>query len=214
MVEVNDTIAAKPRQAGNKGDARKLRASGWVPAVAYGSGSAPQHLAVEPKMFVMQRFAYGRSHIYSVAVEGKLAFKAFIKDIQQEPVTRELLHVDLYQVDMTKPIRVEVPIELTGKPAGIIEGGMLSQLLRKVAVQCLPDQVPAKIVADVAPLGVGDTLHLEQLVLPKGVKLMAHGEDAVAAVIAPEATAAAADTTTPTAPAATVAAAAKAPDKK
>ena len=213
MVEINDTIAAKPRIAGKKGDARKLRAAGLVPAVAYGSGSAPQHLALEPKQFVAQRFAFGRSHIYDVAVDGGKGFKAFIKDIQQEPVTRQLLHVDLYQVDLTKPIRVEVPIEVVGKAAGIIEGGMLTQLLRKVAVQCLPGQIPAKLVADVTPLGLGETLHLRQLPLPEGVKLMAHGEDAVAAVVAPEAVVAA----VPAPEAAAVpaaAAASKAPDKK
>jgi large subunit ribosomal protein L25 len=187
MVEVNNTISAKPRQAGNKGHARKLRAAGQVPAIAYGPSSEPRHLALDPKTFVMQRQRFGLSHIYDVAVEGGEGFKVLIKQIQVDPVTRQLLHVDLYTVDMSKPIRVEVPVELTGKPKGLIDGGLLSQILRNVEVQCLPNLIPAKIVADVTDLGVGDSMHLSDLKLPEGVKLTAHGDEAVALVAEPDA---------------------------
>jgi large subunit ribosomal protein L25 len=220
---VSNTISAKSRDAGNKGQARKLRAEGFVPAVAYGPASKPQFLAVQPKEFTLQRFTYGLSHLYEVDVEGKSKFKALLKEIQVDPVTRQLLHVDLYAVDMKRPLRVEVPIELTGKPAGIIDGGLLSQVLRVVEVQCLPDQIPAKLVADVSPLKVGDSLHLSDLALPEGVKLTAHGDEAVALVIEPDEApvaatpaeaAAAAGAAAPAAGAAAPAAAAKTPAKK
>lgn len=212
MVQVTDTIVAKTREAGAKGAARKLRAANMVPAVAYGPGSKPRHLALDPKEFVLQRQKYGLSHIYTVEVDGG-SFKALIKDVQQNPLSRAAEHVDLYEVDMTKPIRVIVPIELTGKPAGFIDGGMLSQVLRTVELQCLPALVPAKVVGDVSPLKVGDSLHLSNLPLPEGVKLTARNDEAVALLVEPDAapeptTAAAA------APAAGAAAPAAAPAKK
>jgi large subunit ribosomal protein L25 len=209
--QVNDTIAAKTRLAGNKGVARKLRRAGSVPAVAYGPSDAPRFLALDPKSFIMQRRHFGLSHIYSVDVEGEQSFKALIKEIQQDAVTRALLHVDLRIIDMSKPIKVVVPIELTGKPAGLIEGGLLSQVLRSTEVQCLPNDVPGKILADVAPLKVGDSLHLSDLKLPEGVKLTSTGDEAVALVVEPDAAPA---PTAAEAAAAPVAAAAKPADKK
>lgn len=187
MGNVSNTISAKKREAGSKGHARQLRAAGLVPAVAYGPVSEAQYLALTPKEFILQRKTYGLSHLYDVQVEGGSTFKALLKEIQVDPVTRQLLHVDLYAVDMKRPLRVEVPIELSGKPAGLIDGGLLSQVLRHVEVQCLPDHIPAKIVADVSPLKVGDSLHLSDLKLPEGVKLTAHGDEAVAQVVEPEA---------------------------
>lgn len=193
MADVSNTISAKKREAGSKGQARQLRAAGLVPAVAYGPVSEAQYLALTPKDFILQRKTFGLSHLYDVEVEGGSKFKALLKEIQVDPVTRQLLHVDLYAVDMKRPLRVEVPIELTGKPAGLIDGGLLSQVLRRVEVQCLPDHIPGKIVADVSPLKVGDSLHLSDLKLPEGVKLTAHGDEAVAQVVEPEAAPAAAE---------------------
>ena len=209
MDQVKDTMSAKTREAGNKGAARKLRASGFVPAIAYGPTGTPRYLALDPKMFVMQHKLFGRSHIYNVNVEGGAPFKALIKEVQRDAVTRELLHIDLYAIDETRPIRVQVPIELTGKAAGIIDGGLVSQILRSVEVLCLPSQIPPKLIADVTPLKVGESFHLSDLVLPEGVKITAHGDEAVAIVAEPDAApvATAADAATPAAGAASPAAA-------
>ena len=219
MRDINDTISATRRSAGNKGLARKLRQAGHLPAVAYGPNAAPAFLALDPKALVMQRQAFSLSHIYNVAVADEKPFKAIIKEIQRNAVTRQLLHVDLYRVDAKRPIRVEVPIELAGKPAGLIDGGLLSQVLRSVEVLCLPDAIPAKIVADVSPLKVGDSLHLSDLALPEGVKLTAHGDEAIALVaepdVAPEPAPGSAAAAAPAAgAAATPASAAKPGDKK
>lgn len=186
MLEVTDTITAQRRTVGSKGHARKLRKQGHVPATAYGPGSEPRYLALDPKIFVMQRQRFGSSHIYGVEVADGDNFKCLIKEIQTDPVSRKVLHVDLYAVDMTRAMRVEVPIELTGKPAGLIDGGMLSQILHTVEVSCLPDAVPAKLQADVSPLKVGESLHLKDLKLPKGVKLTSLHDEAIALVAEPE----------------------------
>lgn len=220
MLEIDSTILAKGRTGHGKGVARKLRASGRTPAIAYGPHQAPRYLTLDPKMFVLQRKRFGRGHVYDVQADDGLkpaSFKCLIKEIQVNPVTREVQHVDLYAVDMKRPLRVQVPIELTGKAAGIIEGGLLSQILRTVEVQCLPDQIPAKLTADVTKLGLGDSLHLSDVVLPKGVKFTAHGDEAVATLAEPDsapAPAADAAAATPGAGAPAAAAAAKPGDKK
>jgi len=220
MLEINSTILAQGRTAGGKkGAARKLRAMGRVPAIAYGPKQTPRHLSLDPKLFPLQRMRFGLGHLYDVQVSeaqdgGPESFKCLIRDIQSDPVTRKLLHVDLYAVDMASELSVDVEIELVGKAAGIIEGGLLSQILRSVEVVCLPDRIPAKLVADVTPLNVGDSLHLSDIKLPEGVRFTAHHDEAVALVVEPDAA-----PTTPAEDAAAAApaagaAAAKAPDKK
>jgi large subunit ribosomal protein L25 len=186
MVEITSTIRCQKRTAAGKGMAHKLRATGMAPAIAYGPSSEPRLLALDPKQFNMQRRAFGSSYIYDVDVDGATGFKALIKDVQIDPLTRHILHVDLYEVDMTKDIYVEVPIEVEGKPAGVIEGGLLSQVLRSVEVKCLPGVVPSKLVVDVSHLNVGDVLHTDAIELPEGVSLTLKRPEAVAAVTEPE----------------------------
>lgn len=185
-MKVEDTIRATTRLAGNKGVARKLRAAGKVPAVMYGPGSDSQFLALDPKEFSMQRQQFAASHLFNVAVEGGKNYKVLIKSVDRDPVNSAYVHVDLYAVDMKKPIRVEVTLELTGKPKGIIDGGLLSQLLRTVQVQCLPNAIPEKLVLDVSDLGVGDIKHLSDIAMPEGVKATSHHDEAVAALFAPD----------------------------
>ncbi|MEK7705068.1 MAG: 50S ribosomal protein L25 [Myxococcota bacterium] len=186
MVQVSDTIECVSRTSGGKGEAHKLRKAGKVPGVVYGPGSPVRNVAVDPRTFRLQREQYGLSHIYDVVVDGKERFKALIKALQRDVVNRTVDHVDLYAVDMNKPIRVSVRIELVGKPAGAIEGGVLSQLLRRVEVQCLPGDVPAAITLDISPMALGDILHLSDLPLPPAVKLTSHQNEAVARVAAPQ----------------------------
>lgn len=186
-MKVSDTIKASNRQAGNKSVARRLRMQGQVPAVMYGPGSKDsQFLALDPKEFNYQRQQYGSSHLFDVAVEGGKAFKALIKSVDRDPVTSQYLHVDLYAVDMNKPIRVPVVIELVGKPKGLVDGGLLSQLLRTTTVQCLPSAIPSKLTVDVSDLGIGDSKHLSDIPMPEGVKVTAHHDEAIAALFAPE----------------------------
>ncbi len=183
MPQMTDTINAKPREGQGKGTAHKLRAAGHAPAIAYGPGTAPRHLAIEPKAFLLQRTQFGSSHIFDVAVEGGKPFKALIREVQQNPLTDELLHVDFYALDMSKPIRVDVPLELEGKPVGIIEGGILQQIARRVTIECLPVAIPKKLTADVSSLNIGQSAHMSNIALPEGVKFIAKGDEAIAVVV-------------------------------
>lgn len=185
-MKVDDTIRASKRDTGNKGVARRLRAAGKIPAVMYGPGSDSQFLALDPKEFGMQRQQFASSHLFQVQVEGGKSFKALIKAVDRDTVTSQYLHVDLYAVDMKKPIRVDIAIELVGKPKGLIDGGLLSQIMRTIQVQCLPDAIPEKLSVDVSDMGIGDIKHTSDITFPQGVKAISSHDEAVAAVVAPE----------------------------
>lgn len=187
MVEVSATIEAKKRTAFGKGTAHKLRAAGLVPAVAYGPGRKPVSIAIDPHVFDLQRRQYARSQIFDVVVDGGDTFKALIKDIQVEPIRHGILHVDFYAVDMNRPIRVEVAIELVGKPAGAIEGGLLSQIMRYVEVQCLPADVPGAIKVDVSHLQIGQNVSTDSIELPEGVEITLRRAEPIATMVAPDA---------------------------
>ena len=220
MLDIDTNIVAKARHAGKKGHARKLRQAGGLPAVVYGPKQSVAYLALDPKSFVMQRRRFGQNALYGLSAEGVASIqgdvKCLIKEIQVHPVSRAPLHVDLYAVDMESPLQVEVPVELTGKAAGIIDGGVLNQILRSVEVECLPRAIPAKLEADVTKLGIGDSLHLSDIRLPAGVKLTNQNDDAVATMSEPEAavTTVAADAAAAPAAGAAPAAAPAKPDAK
>lgn len=181
-MQFSDTIVAKKRDAGSKGVARKLRAAGMIPAVLYGPSSEASYLALEPKDFVGQRLQYGRAHMYNLQGEGTEPCKVFIKEIQRDPIAGTVLHVDLYKVDANRPIRMSVRIELTGKPVGVVAGGLLSQSLHRIEVRGLPHLIPESVTVDVSALEIGDSLHVDAITLPEGVKLTGHGDESVASV--------------------------------
>ena len=191
MTEDSDIISAKVRSPGKKRGARRLRRDGLVPAIAYGPSSQPRFLALDPKTFVQQRQRYGRSHLYTVHVTGSddnenPRFKAIIQAIDRDPLTRQLRHVDLYAVDMMKPLHISVRLDLVGKPKGVVEGGLLTQVMRRVDLVGLPDRIPDFISFDVSGLGLGASAHLSDLQLPEGVKVTASRDEAIATVLEPK----------------------------
>ncbi len=186
MPQMTDTIQAKPRVGHGKGAAHKLRKAGEVPAIVYGPGAEPRFLALNPKTFALQKQQFGTSHIFDLAVDGQKPFKALIREVQINPVTQQLLHVDFYALDMSKSLKIEVPIELEGKPAGLLDGGILSQVLRKLLVECLPSAIPAKLTIDVSALTIGSSAKASEIKLPAGVKIVGRPDQAVAIVVAPQ----------------------------
>ncbi len=184
MPQMTDTIEAKLRDGRGKGAAHKLRKSGQVPAIVYGPGAEPRFLSVDPKTFALQKAQFGISHIFDVTVDGT-KFKALIREVQVNPVTQEMLHVDLYALDMTKPLKIEVPLELEGKPAGLLDGGILSQIVRRILVECLPNAIPEKVTVDVSALTIGQSVKASDVKVPSGAKIVGRLDQAVATVVAP-----------------------------
>ncbi len=224
------TLEAKAREGAGKGAARRLRSAGLVPAVGYGKHlQAPLHIAVDPKSV---RQAINTPHKFNTVITLKAQGgdkQVLLKEYQQDPVTREILHVDFIDVRENEQVKVKVPLVLTGKAVGTTDGGLLTQVRREIEVYALPGSIPEKIEADVTHLKIATALHINEVTLPAGVAVKTNVNYTVAVVSAPEreeagpaAAAAAAATAAPAAAAgakpaagaAAPAAAAKTPAKK
>jgi len=108
-----------------------------------------------------------------------------IKELQRDPVQRNLLHADFYAVDLTKEIEVKVPLHLTGSAAGLMNGGIVDHQLREIEISCLPTAIPESFTLDVSALDVGDSLHVRDIVLPEGVTLVSDPDLGVVSVVIP-----------------------------
>jgi large subunit ribosomal protein L25 len=181
-------LSSARRTGTGKGDARKLRASGGVPAVFYGRGEAAIPLAVDMKALQgALEGATGGNVIIDLKVEGEAAAdrKAIIREIQRHPVAGSILHVDLQHISLTERITVEVPVVLVGVPTGVKDGGgILETLLREVEVECLPTDIPAHIDVDVSALGIGDSIHVSDLKAGR-VTIKTEADRTVATVVPP-----------------------------
>ncbi|HZN95721.1 MAG TPA: 50S ribosomal protein L25/general stress protein Ctc [Myxococcales bacterium] len=181
-------LSAKNRSTSGKGAARKLRAQGMIPAVVYGRHlEAPAQIAVEPAA-VKKAIATSQKFntLIALKVDGGDARQVLLKDYQQDPVSRELLHADFIEVRETEPVKVKVPLVLVGRAEGVGLGGILSQNRRDLEVWALPGAIPEKIEADVTHLKIAQALHINDIKMPEGVKVKTHVNFTIAVVTAPE----------------------------
>ena len=164
------TLQAEVRASRGKGPARRLRARGKVPAVFYGPGVEPTPLTLSPKEIVKAlRGDRGRNVVFKLAVGGKDEL-AMVKDVTTDPVSQELLHVDLYRVFEDKELHVDVPFHTRGRAAGVVQGGVLNVTRRTLPLRTTPARIPVSIDVDVTGLGLKDTISVEEVELPPGVE--------------------------------------------
>src|SRR6188768_3889808 len=143
-------VTASRRTESGKGAASRLRSTGKIPAVAYGKQLPAQALAVGPEALkAVFASAYGNNNVIELDVEGKDKLTVMLRDYQYHPVSRQLLHADFVQIHLDQPVDVDVPLELTGKAAGLLQGGTLRQVFRKLPIRALPKDIPIKISHDV-----------------------------------------------------------------
>jgi large subunit ribosomal protein L25 len=177
-------VTASRRDGSGKGAARRLRTEGKIPAVAYGKDLPTQALAVGPEAIKsVLASARGRNTVVTLDVDGKAGLTVLLSDFQYHPLTRQLLHADFVQIHLDQPVNVEVPLELTGKAVGVVAGGTLRQVFRKLPIRCLPGQIPVKIVYDVTELGLDGHVPVKDLTLPEGVSVRLPAEQTVASVV-------------------------------
>ena len=157
------SIEARPRQSGNKNDARRLRKEGLIPAVLYGAGLESLTISVDPKQ--MKRILAsepGHNSIFDLSAGGDSG-KATIVDWQADPIKGALLHVDLKRIAMDQLLRVSVPVTLKGEAPGVkLQGGILEQMMREVEERTPPGRHPqsASVTADVSKLEFGQTIRV------------------------------------------------------
>ncbi|HXU16969.1 MAG TPA: 50S ribosomal protein L25 [Terriglobales bacterium] len=178
------TLEAQPRTPGTKNDARRVRGDGKIPAVVYGAGKSAVPVAVDPRQ--VSRILHsetGHNSVFDLALDGEKT-KAMIVDWQYEPIKGSLLHIDLKRIAMDQKLRVNVPIELIGEPAGVKQqGGLLEQIVREVEVECLPADIPNVIELSVAELVFGVVLRVADLPKNDRVRLLTDADQPVAHII-------------------------------
>jgi len=176
------------RENVGKGWARKARAAGQIPAVIYGHGETPRPIAVDFREFeVALRGHKGSNAIVNLNVGGG-EVTALVRDVQYDPLSRAIIHLDFQHISLTEQIEVEVPVHLTGTAVGVKDGGgILEHLLRTLKVKCLPTAIPASIDVDVTALNIGQNLHVSDLKPAAGYEIITDADVAVAAVVAPAA---------------------------
>jgi large subunit ribosomal protein L25 len=182
------TLAVELREATGKGVARKLRAAGRVPAVVYGHGKTNVSLTLDPRVLenMLRKSHAGMNTLIQLTGESSVNGKTvLVKDLQRDPVSRSVVHADLFEIDTTERIAVSVPVHITGSAEGVKMGGLLDHVLREIDLDCLPNAIPDEIIVDVAHLEMGDAIHVSDLEVPEGVHIRTHAELPVVAVIVP-----------------------------
>jgi len=173
-----EAVVATPRTGTfNKNHARRVRVSGLIPAVVYGAGKESVAVTVDPKVITKILYSEsGHNTIFDLTIEGRGAEKAMIVDWQNEPIKGKLLHIDLKRIAMDKAMTVSDAVHLTGVPVGVkTGGGVLSQVLHEVEIECLPGDIPSHIDVDVTGLEVNGAVHISDL--PHSGKIKFLGEE-------------------------------------
>ncbi len=164
------TLQAEVRAGRGKGPARRLRAEGKVPGVFYGPGVEPTPLTLSPKELTKAlRGERGRNVVFKLSVDGKEEL-AMVKDLTTDPVTQELLHIDLYRIFEDKALEVNVPFRTYGRSVGVVQGGVLNVTRRVLPLRTTPAKIPVSIEVDVTHLALKDTISVEDIELPEGVE--------------------------------------------
>ena len=179
----NVDLQAREREERGKNAARRLRASGMIPAVLYGDGQS-KPLSVPGKIVDYTLHHLGDNALYDIDI-GAGSSTARIVDVQRDPVTGRLIHVDFAPVNMQERIEVTVPLHVVGESPGAEEGGVLQQVAYEVQVESLPGDIPQELNIDVSTLGMNENLTLADIPLPDGIILISDPEEVAVTVTAP-----------------------------
>lgn len=180
-------LSAASREERGKGPARRLRRAGRVPGVVYGHGEQAIPVTFDAQEFDGLLRQREGTVIVEVDVDGHPLQQTIIREIQRDPVSGQVLHLDLQQVSMTEKVHVEVPLHVVGTPFGVkTEGGVLEQHLRTVEIQCLPGAIPPRVDIDVSELKIGQAIHVGDLTLAsEEIEVLTGSETSIVAVIPP-----------------------------
>src|SRR5947209_2501937 len=183
MAEV--TLEVARREQSGKGVASKLRRDGKIPAVVYGGHREAVPIVVDRKAVseLIQKSQHGVRSIFLLKMSGTDQQRhAMIKDIQLDPITRRMTHIDFVRVVMDEVVRVTIPVHVTGTAIGVKEGGLLDFQVRDLHVECLPGQIPDSIDVDATNVGIHQYIRVADLTLPEGVKVLDDPERVVVGV--------------------------------
>ncbi|HEY8216689.1 MAG TPA: 50S ribosomal protein L25 [Acidimicrobiia bacterium] len=177
------TLTAEPRAERGSRPAGRLRRAGRVPAVVYGLGSDTQAVTV-PARELTNILAKGSNTLITLRLDGDEAL-TLARQVQRDPTRGDLVHVDFIRVRTDVAVAAEVPLHLTGEPAGARDGGIVEQLIFNLPIEAKPQDIPTAIEHDISALEIGDQTRVAELTLPAGVTATVEEDALVAQVIAP-----------------------------
>ena len=182
------TLKAEAREGTGKGRARKLRASGKLPAVVYGAKDETLSLTLDyhEAEHLFHSISVDNT-IINLEVEGsKKPVPTLIREIQTHPFRPDILHVDFLRIQTGVAVELDVPVHVTGTAVGVKDsGGVLEQTIHDLPVRCFPKDIPEEILVDVSELDIGDAIHVDELDLPEGVEALLEGRRTVCSVQIP-----------------------------
>jgi len=179
MAEIS--LAAKKREISTKSVVNKLRREGEIPGVYYLKGQDPisfsvEEIALNPLVFTSE------TNIINLIFDGEEPIRSIIKDIQFDPVTDKVVHIDFMGVTLGQELQIQIPTNFVGSPLGVKEGGLLQEYMHKLDVSCLPRHIPESLEIDISGLNIGDTIHIRELSF-ENIKLLQHEDVSVVGVI-------------------------------
>ncbi len=178
-------VAAQPRASRGKNEARRTRMSGLIPAVVYGAFKDPVAVSVNPKDVTrILRSKTGHNSIFDVDIAGIERTPVIVADEQYDPIKGHLLHIDLRRIDLTRKLRLAIPVHVTGEAKGVKQqGGVLDVVTRAIEIECVPDDIPNQFDIDVTELMIGSAIRVSELALKEGVRILTPGDAVIAHVV-------------------------------
>ena len=181
MAEI--VLNAKKREKTTKGALNELRKSGYVPGTFYSKET--ESFSFSAHNVDVNRFVFtGETHIVNLKIDDQEALRGIVKDVQFDPITDKVTHIDLLGVTAGQTLELEIPVTLIGDAKGVREGGSLQQATHKLDVECLPKDIPEHIEVDISKLNVGDAIHVKDINI-ENIKILNSPNVIVASVLAP-----------------------------
>jgi large subunit ribosomal protein L25 len=183
------TLSAVKREKTGKEISKKLRKKGLIPAIIYGPRFQPLPIAVKANELESALMKHkGETILFNLQFTNGEPSKiqVILKEYQTHPVTDKIIHLDFLAIHEKETITIDIPLEFLGKPVGITRGGILEILLHELTVECLPSDIPDKISIDISHLDIGDVLHVKDIKVPEGIKIVDDPEETVVTIVAEE----------------------------
>ena len=182
-------LSAKGRDGQGKGDNRKLRQTGYIPAVIYGHNETTRSVAVNAhELELLFSRVHVENTIIDLDVEGeKKPIRALVREVQTHPARGSIVHVDFYQIHAGERVNIQIPLNFIGTPVGVRQGGILQHTMDELDVKVSSDNIPESIDIDVSGMEIGDSVHVRDLKVPEGVEVLDNEDRSVCSVSPPQA---------------------------
>jgi large subunit ribosomal protein L25 len=201
-LRLETVVEAQPRASRGKNEARRTRRQGLIPGIVYGAFKDSESVSVNPKdILKIIRSRTGHNSIFDINIDGVERTPVIVADEQYDPLKGSLLHIDFKRIDLSKKLRISVPIHVSGEAKGVKQqGGVLDVVTRSIEIECVPDDIPDEFRVDVTELTIGTNIRVSELPVKEGVRVLTSPDAVIAHVVGiKEEAAPAAETAAPTA---------------